>query len=319
MFHTPTRSETPSKTLRKREREKELQGKERHQKRDFRREVRFIGLQDEESDNPELDNSIEKLNIDEHIYQKLRKSFTQSKDCFDGFLAMYLRYKRLEASLKGNMFVAPICIFELAERVFSSTHQFFTNPVIQSGFLKYHSSEDSMDGKFGACGSWEQVEGCVQSGVGFLCDDPVLISKVLSTFDKNICGQRPYCRVLLLPTHEGSTFRKYEETRGSAFAGEMLIEFSPFQIIFQHQQEFYYARESEEKRRKYDCDKPFGVLVWVNEAFLNLHPPASDIEECLLSWALRWFDDEDIINLNSVSTLFPSRSRSGLYSADNSH
>ena len=63
----------------------------------------------------------------------------------------------------------------------------------------------------------------------------------------------------------------------------------------------------------YDCEKEFAFAVRINEAFLKLHPPASDIEEYMLSWAMDWFDDSDVINLDAVSSLFPRRSRSGPY------
>ena len=201
----------------------------------------------------------------------------------------------------------------MGKSLFHASHQLFADSVNQAGVLDNFFSEDDMEKSFGSCGSWEEVEGYITSAIGFPSGNRLSIPKILSTFDRNVCSERPYCRVLLLPVHEGSEFDIHQKTNQRTSSGEVLIDFNPFQLMFQQQIDFFCATGNEEEKRLYDCEKSFSIIVWINRAFQMLHPPPSDVEECLLKWSIRWFDDAEIFNLDAVPGLFPHLLRNGLY------
>ena len=95
------------KTPQKRGRETKVIHPKKVQKVHLKACVRFSGHKKTEDNDQDTDCNIDSTRIEEFRYLRLKDGFTKASDGFEGYVSMYLRYKKLQATIDSSTFVAP--------------------------------------------------------------------------------------------------------------------------------------------------------------------------------------------------------------------
>lgn len=161
-------------------------------------------------------------------YEELKPNFVKDVKIFDYCCEMYIRYKYLEESAGKSLCIAPRRLYMLADSLLDVSHELLADGLNQSGILRSYCSAEALDKNVGSVGAWEEVEGKLSGGAGHPPYDHDMAWKVLSTIDKNVCEQRPYCRLLIFTFGDNNPLQRYMSEAPARLMVKLLLIFVPY-------------------------------------------------------------------------------------------
>jgi hypothetical protein len=141
-------------------------------------------------------------------------------------------------------------------------------------------STDPLDACFGAIGAWEEVEARTAAGGANPPFSPLLVRKVISTFDAGVHSGSPYCRCVILPLGKKYGVMKHL-TDCITSAGLLLATLPQDSLPFKRQLSLLSLGTVHPRPHSWQA---LGLLIWVNNEFYSIESngPPADVEATYL-------------------------------------
>lgn len=219
----------------------------------------------------------------------------------------------LRTASVSYMYSVTPSFYELCKVLCAVECELFADAVNESGVLDRYCSLDPEDTKFGAIGSWESSETGIQGGAGNPPFCASFIANMMSVFDRGVMQNRPYCRIVLLPS--GTTYDV--SGRCSRGYGSIIMTIPPGNLGMKSQERFLqrcqdiYFPQTLQKQGLF-------IVLWANSAYWRQHPPPSDAEFVCRAWITYACRSPQMVRVhdNVINSVLPKVHRSTVEHAD---
>ncbi|PXF42982.1 hypothetical protein BWQ96_07286 [Gracilariopsis chorda] len=130
--------------------------------------------------------------------------------------------------------IAPSSLYKLSSYKSYVTSEIFADCCNESGVLLSYRSKDVRELEYSSLGSWEGQERCIEGGAGNPPFDVEFISYLMRRLEKQVHGEEPYCRLLVMPMGERYNLRAHLEAL--ILEGELLVTIPSSSFPFTHEQ-----------------------------------------------------------------------------------